>query len=308
MEKRKKIDRKQLHKTFVCISLVVVIWIGYIFAYKKIEQGKERQIRLLQDDFSWIYQVESIEKNEKDFLIEGFAFQINKNSYVGDFEIALNELETGINFFMEMDYSDRTDVNEFFGGNIDYIHSGFVARIKTKKLDLQNKDYEVILRVTGEERAYRTGMFISKGELIYVDPKKYVPLEVEGTDLANVIEKGVLKLYQSEYGMYVYQWENQIFWIASPEYDFLDGETRVQYQYDTIQIVEAQQNSLDVQPYAKNSSFWFSENEVLEWNTGKYRVAKGMLPVGVPIRRIWTGNYDEEWIWMEFFRPDYRLR
>lgn len=308
MGKRVCFDRKQLVKPLICIGLVAVIWILYFFAHKKIELDKYRQIKLVSDDFSWVYQVESIEVKEKDFLIEGFAFQINKDACIGDFEIVLHEIETGINVFMETNYCDREDVRKFFGGDDDYLYSGFVATIKAKKLDLKNKDYEVVLRMTGDEKAYRTGTYISKGELMYANPVDYVPLKVEGTDLEKVIEKGVLRLYEPDYGMYIYQWEGELYWIAEEEYDFTEGETRVQYQYDTIHIVEALQNSLDTQLYAKNSSFWFSENEMLEWNTGKYRVAKETIPTGEPIRRMWTGNYVEEWIWMEFFRPYYELK
>ena len=49
-------------------------------------------------------------------------------------------------------------------------------------------------------------------------------------------------------------------------------------------------------------SFPFSSKELVEYNTGKYRVTKCAIPTEYSITKAWTGNYINEWIWRENFR------
>ena len=142
---------------------------------------------------------------------------------------------------------------------------------------------------------------------MYTNPKEYVPLEVAGTDLEEIVENGVLRVYRPDYGMYVYQYEGELYWIAEPEYGFVEGDTVVECQLDTTQIARLPQHRLENQWYWDNIGFQFRSNECIALNTGKYRVTKKALPKEYSITKIWTGNYINNWIWLSYFRPYYKF-
>lgn len=284
----------------ISTCLVILIWGGYFLAVYYV-------VKVKPDDFSWVYQVDAIDEGEKEVILSGFAFQLNEDSADKRFEIILRDIESGEKYFPKMKYSERKDVNDYFLCEYDYLHSGYQAVFQGKKLDLQNRNYEVLLRVLGEQNAYQTGTYLSKGELMYTNPKEYVPLEVAGTDLEEIVENGVLRVYRPDYGMYVYQYEGELYWIAEPEYGFVEGDTYVQYQLDTTQIARLPQHRLENQWYWDNIGFQFRSNECNALNIGKYRATKKALPKEYSITKIWTGNYIDGWIWQSDFRPYYEF-
>lgn len=298
MEKKKRTTGQVV----VCVGLLVLIWGGY-FLVKEYIIGRRLEVKA--DDFSWVYQVDAAETRDGEFVLKGFAFELDKNAVGDNYEIVLQELETGKNYFLAMDYLERKDVNDYFLCEYDYLQSGFEARIKEKKLNLQERDYEVLLRMAGEKKAYRTGTYLTEGQLVYTNPTEFVPLEVAGTELEEVVENGVLRVYRPDYGMYVYQYDGELYWIAEPGYGFVDEDTYVQYQLYTTQIANLPEVRLKNEWYWDNIGFQFTTNELKGQNFGIYRVAKKALPVEYAITRIWTGNHIDEWIWRQNFRPWY---
>jgi len=286
------------------VGLLCVIWGGY---YLVKHYGIDRILEVKEDDFSWVYQVDSVELEGKELVLRGFAFELNRGSEEGAFEIVLQDIESGEMYFPKMEYMEREDVNEYFLCEYDYVESGFEATIKAKRLNLEEKKYEVLLKITDERLAYQTGTYISNGKLMYTNPMEFEPLDVAGTDLEEVVEQGVLRVYRPDYGMYVYQYEGELYWIAESNYGFAEGDTLVQCNVDTTQISRLPEKRLDNQLSWDNIGFWFCKRELLGDNFGKYRVAKRALPTEYSIEKIWTGNYIDEWIWKQYFRPYYRL-
>lgn len=296
--------KRTIWHAVICAGLVCLIWGGY-FLVK--HYGTDRILDVREDDFSWVYQVDSVKAEGKEFVLQGFAFELNRDSEEGTFEIVLRDIESGEKYFPKMEYTERNDVNDYFLCEYDYQNSGFEAIIKESKLDLLEKNYEVLLKVRGVQRAYQTGTYISKGELMYANPLEFEPLDVAGTDLEEIVEQGVLRVYRADCGMYVYQYKGELYWIADSSYEFVDGDTNVQYQLDTTQINRLPSNRLENNWKWDNISFEFSKTELLEWNTGKYRVAKERIPTEYSIEKIWTGNYADKWIWQHDFRPYYEF-
>lgn len=297
--------RKRVIQFVICIGLLVMIW-GAYYLVKHYELN--RILDAKEDDFSWVYQVDSVKTENEDFVLEGFAFKLKEDSEKGAFEVVLQDIETGENYFPKMEYSERKDVNDYFFCEYDYTESGFEARIREKKLDLKEKNYEVLLRVSGERLTYRTGTYISKGQLMYTNPLEYEPLVAAGTDLEKIVENGVLRVYRPDCGIYVYQYEGELYWIAEEEYGFVEGDTTMQYQLGTTQVEKLPQHRLGNGWSSDNIGFFFSKHELTEWNTGKYRVTKKSLPTEYSIAKIWTGNFIDGWIWIQNFRPYYRFQ
>lgn len=223
--------KRTIVQVLICVGLLCVIWGGHFFASK---YGINRILDIKGNDFSWVYQVDSVDMQEKKCVIKGFAFELNTDAKKEAFEIVLQDMESGKKYFLKMEYNKREDVNEYFLCEYDYVDSGFSASINKKIVNGRN--YEILLRVAGQKDAYRTGTYLADGELMYVSPLEYQTLEVIGTDLEEVVNKGTVRVYRPDYGMYVYQYDNALYWIAEPEYGFVEGDTYMQYQLDTTQI------------------------------------------------------------------------
>ena len=297
----KSLEKSRKKQSLVfCVSMVIVIGI-YLFTMRQLYERFE----IIEDDFSWVYQVDSIEEKNGQLQINGWAFALNENAKKENCEIILYDTKTGEGVYPKMTYESREDVNEYFLCEYDYTKSGFVANIPTKKLQLENSVYEILLRPEGKRNVFSTNVYYNNGEILYVHPDEFVPLEVTGTDLEKVVERGVLRVYQPDYGMYVYQYEGELYWIAEPDYGFVDGDTYVQFQMNTTQVANLPEDRLANNYLWSNLGFMFQKKELLDWNTGNYRVAKYSLPTEYSLTHIWTGNHINEWIWQSDFRPYY---
>lgn len=294
--------KRDILHVVTCISLVCLIW-GVYFLVKHF--GTDRILDIKADDFSWVYQVDSVEVENGDFVLRGFAFELDKDATEGGFEIVLQDIESGKRYFPQMKYTERTDVNEYFLCEYDYLQTGFEAVIKAKKLDLDEKNYEVLLRRADERQTYQTGTYVSKGSLMYANPLEYEELDVSGTELEEIVEKGVLRVYRPDYGMYVYQYKDELYWIAEEEYEYFDSDI-LEYMLYTTQKEKLPEHRLENEWYWDNIGFLFTEKEVKITNSGNYRVAKSRIPSEYSIVEIETGNnIDSSWIWKAQFRPWY---
>lgn len=294
--------KKAVLQGAICVGLLVLVWGGYFLARYL---GIERIMEIKANDYSWLFQIDSAKIADGDFVLKGFAFELGKDASGDNYEVVLKELESGKQIFFRTTMLERKDVNEYFLCEYDYLKSGFEARIAEKKIDIE-KNYEVILRMCSNKIAYQTGIYLSKGSVFYTDPREFVPLQVEGTELESIVRDGILRVYRPDCGMYVYQYNWNLYWIAEPMYEFdSNGDTYVQYQLRTTQVNRLPQERLDNQLYWDNIGFAFSEKEVLKMNTGKYRVAQAKLPKEYAIEKIGTGNFVNEWTWQQDFRPYY---
>jgi len=301
--------KRTIWQTVFCVGMVCLIWGGYFIAKNRIDGIKYREITLFEDDFSWVYQVDAMIQEEKKIVLHGFAFELGTDATKDKYEVVLHDIESEENYFMKMEYMNRVDVNNYFSGDNSYLLSGFKASIDSKEIDLEKNNYEILLRVLGEDTAYHTGTYISNGRVDYVNPLEYKPLDVVGTELEEIVENGCIRVYRPDYGMYVYQYEGELYWIALDNYGFVDDDTLVQY------LVQGRPNNYKENVFPEESSsnillwedksFKFSSNEV---NCTKYRVSKSKLPMDFCVIKIGTGNYQDDitgWIWREYFRPRY---
>ena len=294
----KESGKKQI--LFFGVSMVMLIGI-YLFSMRQLYERFE----IIEDDFSWVYQVDSIKEIDGKLQIKGWAFALNEDATQENCEIILYNTKTGKGIYPKMTYEPREDVNEYFLCEYDYTDSGFVANISTKNLQLENTVYQILLRPVGRRSPFSTNVYYGNGEIAYVHLDEFVPLEVAGTDLERVVENGVLRVYRPDYGMHVYQYEGELYWIAEPNYGFVDGDTYVQFQMNTTQVANLPKDRLANNWFWSNLGFTFLSKELFDWNTGNYRVAKYPLPREYSITNIYTGNYIDGWIWRADFRPWY---
>lgn len=289
-------------KSVICISLLCLIWGGYILASRALA----KVITVMDDNFSWVYQVDSVETVGKKLIIEGFAFPLGQDTVGGGYEIVLSDLDSDKNVFMEMEYTKRKDVNEYFLCEYDYLYSGFHAKVSLSKVNMKERNYEILLRMADEKTAYRTGIYLSNGEIMFANPATYVSLDVEGTDIENVVKQGVLRVYRPDAGVYVYQYEDYFYWIIEPKYELgSEEDTYIELQLTTSQVDKLSEERLRNRWYYDNLRFKFYEQEIIGGNLGEYRVAKREIPTEYSIVKVWTGKATDEWEWVQYFRPYY---
>ena len=132
----------------------------------------------------------------------------------------------------------------------------------------------------------------------------FVPPEVAGTALEEVVQNGYLRVCQPDYACYVYQYKGCLYWIADKAFHFEDnGKTYIQFQLWTTQTDKLPEKRLKNKRYWDNIGGYFEKYEITGTvNCGKYRVCKRKLPTEYSITAILTGFYkNKKWaqIWLK---------
>lgn len=298
--------KRTIWQVLICIGLLCVIWGGYILVIRNYRQQID-EIR--EDDFSWITQVEKIENKDGKITITGFAFKLNKSAKEKAYAIVLRDMDTDKFVFPKMEYVQRADVNRYFLCDYDYSDSGFIARIDDEVLRLEEKNYEVLVKPYWDEYAYQTGLYLAKGEMLCTNPENYVALDTEGTELDTIIKNGILRVYEPNIGVYVYQLEETMYWVFEKDYAYFNdnGDMWLQYILYTTQNEKLPKEQLEINCLWNNSSFSFKKRELSQYETEKYRVVACEMPKEHSVTFIQTGHYAEEWYWRKQFRPWYNF-
>jgi len=169
----KKIENNVLLQVVVFVVSMAVIVGGYVAIQRQI--GK--MFEIVEDDFSWVYQVDSIDENANELVLTGWAIELGTEAIKGNCEIILYDAEREKSYYPKMSYEVREDVNQYFKCEYDYSMSGFVAGISKKKLDLENTVYEILIRPNKGRKVYSVGYY-ANGEVVFVHPDEFVPLNI----------------------------------------------------------------------------------------------------------------------------------
>ncbi len=297
----KKINEKLAYQVVVCIGVMGLIFGIYSLLLQKIDH----EITIYENDYTWVYQLDSAEQQGKKLVLQGWAFKLKQDAQEKTYEIVFQDVNTQEQHFFDMEYNTRKDVNDYFLCEYDYSKSGFTATIPLRKLDMTDGIYEVLLRPKDVRKAFSTGMYFADGEIQYADPREFVAPEVSGTDLEDVVNDGVLRVYRPDYGTYVYQYKGELYWIVERGYNFDENDYwYVQYQMNTTQIDKLPEERLENNWFWSNIGFVFTDDEL---NTDKYRVTKCEIPKEYSVTDVWTGNHVTDWIWMERFFTYYNF-
>jgi len=291
------------------VACVVVILVAVVVDYYIQDYIYKSKCKIVADNFKCVFQVDKIEQKDEKLILKGWVFKLEENSKEKDFDIILYDYANKEEIYLTVKDTVRKDVNDYFLCEYDYSNSGFVASIELKKIDLDETNYEIIIREKGVRKAYKSGTYISKGELMYALPEKYVPLDVKNTDIEEIVSKGILRVYMPEQFTYVYQYKGRLYWIVEEGYPFNEesGRTKVQYHLETTQTDKLPEKRLKGGYLWDNISFHFEKKEVLDIDTGKYRVTVADIPTEYAVTKIWTGYYSGDWVWKYYFRPWYEF-
>ena len=306
MEKVKEFLKKLPDWVKAVVASAVIVAVAVVVNDVVNSYIYKNAFRIKKDDFSCVFQIEKAEKTRGLLILDGWIFKLDEDSVEDDFEIILYDYNKEKKYYMDVEDVVREDVNEYFLCEYDYSKSGFSASVKLDKVNLNEKNYEVLIRPKEEQVAYMTGVYLLNGELVYAKPEEYKALEVAGTDLEEVVVNGVLRVYRADVGMYVYQHDDKLYWIAEQDYEFFEETgTPIAYQLWTTQNDKLPKHRLENNWFFDNITFNFEIKEVV--CSDKYRVAVAELPQEYAITEIETGQYIDKWLWNHCFRPWYEF-
>lgn len=163
--------------------------------------------------------------------------------------------------------------------------------------DAPSAEYEVDVVFKGYQ-PISTGTYLNGDQVEYV-PNSPEP-DVDSTDLENVIENGVLKIYNEEYDVFVYQVKDRLYWIIGTDFD----ASIIYHLYtdDKEKLPEKRiKNGFD------NRGFRIgSEKDITEsMNCRGYRVFSDIIPTEYYVTAIAVGmNRGPDVLWRQFFRPN----
>lgn len=312
-------------KIIIDLSALIVIVAGIIIANLMIITNRRKSYRLDGDSNIYAYQVEEVNTDQNDVIIKGWFFELNKVQNVEreidgkTYSVLISKLDnnentddgdvrSGKGIIAELQNESRHDVNKFFCCEYDYSNCGFIAKIDKSLLDIENGSYLIIIKADKDSEHGIPAAYIENGELQYTNPSDKMNLNVEETDLEDIVKNGVCVVSCPKYHICVYQYGWKLYWIADEEYTFEeDGSTYIQYQIDTTQFDKLPVDRTVNGWYWSNIGANFEDYEITdEMNCGQYRVYMRDIPKEYSVVRIETGYYINDWVWSKNIRPDYR--
>ena len=303
-----KINNDFKLKLLVCVVLCFIIIAASLITNNIIEEKRMREYTIV-NDIKFMNCIENITVESNKILIEGYAFMLERNSSDNSISVFLKNVVTEDEIWLDMQQVDRPDVDSYFEDKYDYKNSGFIASTKGKALDM-DESYEIIINIDYVQandnnkktrKTVSTNRFISDSKLYTYNPVEFdkPDMNIESKLLREVFANGSLCFYQKDIGMYVYQYNGQLYWVANEKFDFEDdGLTYIAYQLYTSQVNKLPENR--IQHSFDNLDFYFEENEYTDEKTAPYRVNIKDIPDDYPITSIYTGTYDtvnSKWLW-----------
>ena len=304
-----KIKENFIYQLLLCVVLCFLIIIGYFIISKVIDNRKYREYSIVED-INLVNSIEDIQVDDNKVTLSGYAFMVNKSSEDSLISMFLYNKNNEQEIWLDMEQIDRPDVNKYYENEYNYVNSGFLASTKVDKLK-QNDVYEAFINIdykdTGDtsgtksiRRTVSTNIFILNNELYTYNPNEFdAPnMNVESNLLKEVFAKGDVYFYQKDIGMYVYEYQGKLYWIATNDFNFKGSSTHMIYHLFTTQIDKLPEHRIQYE--FDNLDYYFEKLEYMDEVTSPYRVAIYDIPKGYPITYIRVGQYDAEhskWIW-----------
>ena len=282
---------------FISVSTVLIL--TFFIINHLIDTSKFRTYRIV-DDIKLINSVENMTLEKDKFLLKGYAFYNGIDTNESNISVFLKSVTYDKEIWLDVEQTPRPDVNSYYKCDYNYENSGFLATGKTNKLKT-DECYEVFINIdylnpsnAKIRRTVSSNQYIVNNKLYDYNPFTFdkPDLNVKSDLLQDVFSNGKLCFYQSDIGMYVYQHNGKLYWIATPDFNFNNENlTQIIYHLNTSQVEKLPEYR--IQYKFDNLDFIFEEYEYVDEDTSPYRVAIRKIPNQYSITYITTGVYDK---------------
>lgn len=301
-----------LQQILTCIILSSIIIIVFLLLHRGLDNQKDREYTLIEDIRIIMNDVEEMRIYNNIIELEGYAFQIEKDSKGSLVSLFLRNPNNGDEVWMDVEAITRPDVQDYFNCEYDYEHSGFLA--STEYLEkFVNDCYEIIINVdiidekgNKDRKTVSTNRYIYKEKLLTYNPYDFNQPEknIQSELLQRIFTEGQVYFYNKDVGMYIYKYRDKLYWIATEDFRFIEeGQTYIPFHLMTSQLNKLPDKR--IQYKYDNLDFYFLNQEIKDENTKPYRIAVCDIPNDYAITYITTGLYNLEsknWIWTISFQ------
>lgn len=308
-----KIKENFIYQLVLCLVLCVVIIMGYFIISKVIDSRKHREYSIVED-INLVNSIEDIQVDNNTVTLSGYAFMVNKSSNDNLISMFLYNKNNEQEIWLDIERIDRPDVNKYYEGEYNYANSGFLASTKVNKFK-QNDVYEAFINIDYTDNSDKSGVksirrtvsaniFISNNEIYNYNPNEFdePDMNVESNLIKNVFANGDVRFYDKDIGVYLYQYQGKLYWIAKDNFDINASSGHMIYHLFTTRIDKLPKHR--IQHKFDNLDFYFEKLEYMDEMTVPYRVAIYDIPQEYPITYIRVGQYNAEnskWIWSNSF-------
>jgi len=293
-------ESRKLQICFFSISMIILVVI-YSLASIEIKNivVSEKEPVL---DYKILCNIEKIETDNEVVKFKGWALRMASQNV--STKLVLQSLDGTDIEVIDTKSEERRDIEEYYVPNWDFGQCGFVTEIKQKKL-VDDLSYEIFLMLEYKEKQeddketiemtnkVSTGQFYCNGRLYNYNPQEFFEPSITDTELSHIIDEGVVKAFDPNEQIWVYQYGNTLYFIVNSRYDSLkESSIRIPVMPHTSRTELLPENR---QQYGVDHLGAYCEDDKYRREgVLPYQVTEVELLVDYPVTYISTGLYDDE--------------
>lgn len=166
-------------KTIISLSTIIILAILLFVIILYIDKSYLKPIKVVETDTSDVgFHIDTLSLTDS-ITVAGWSFLQGESIEEVDCSVILENVNTKEALELPTNMQLRADMNLAFPDEYDYTKSGFIAKAKTSKLNLDEDDYEIIIKYFNNENQ----LFLRTGEYV----SKVREIEVPGTDTTGIL-------------------------------------------------------------------------------------------------------------------------
>lgn len=295
-----KEKRWQIVLFLVCEVLILML---YMLGGQWAKTQSEKNIisrRPVEVDTNLLCEVEKTDIADGEVVFSGWALYLNAQNEA--ISLILDSVTNKKEYIFSGDFFKREEAADYYVQGLEYGHCGFSARISEKKLE-KGTCYEILVNLTytdkfdktmkEEEKKVSTGCFYYNGELYRYNPIEFQKPLITDKELTQVIEEGILRMYDSVEGEWLYQYQGKAYYIVNGDKNCISGENGL------IVPMMPSTSRPDLLPEERKQyggdhlGAYYADESYRREGILPYQVVVVDLPTTYPMTYLSTGLYDD---------------
>ena len=292
-----------LQVVFFVVSMAVIVG-GYVVISNKVQWNNEqKRISELKvtEDYNILVGLDDVIGDGKNIQLSGWALRLD--SVTEKVHLVFKEVDGTEEIVLKTESSERENVEEYFNPNWDFGKIGFEAVVKEKKFDTDTC-YEIFVNieyaVDGVEKSKKTasGKYLYNEELYLYNPKTFTAPKITDEEIEKVIKEGLVKAYDNKAQIWVYEYENRLYFITNPEFGSMaENQIGVPIMPRTSRVELLPEER--VQYGSDHLGFYYEDEKYVSEGIVPYQIVVVDLPTKYPVTTICIGlynNVDKVWV------------